>query len=98
MIVEPDAWIYNTTTPGTQPLDQVLTAYFHAQEAEFTNVYTTIRNMPVLAKDGGVLQAGKIKDCTFKAKRSVYVAAGMEAAFRDKTFFLVDVYKDGRLF
>lgn len=98
LYVEPDVWIYNTTTPGTQPLEEVLTAYFHAQEAEFTNVYTTIRNMPVLAKVGGVLQAGKMKNCTFKADRSDYVAAGIEAAFRDKTFFLVDVYKDSRLF
>lgn len=98
LIVEPDKWVYNTNTPGTQPLDQVLMAYFHAQDAEFTNVYTTIKNMPVLARVGGVLQAGKMKSCTFKADRSVYVAAGMEAAFRSKPLFLVSVSKDSRLF
>jgi len=98
LLVEPDKWVYNTNTPGTQPLDQVLTAYFHAQDAEFTNVYTTIRNMPVLARVVGVLQASTMKSCTFKADRSVYVSAGVEAAFRDKEFFLVNMEKDSRLF
>lgn len=98
LVVEPDKWIYNTNTPGTQPLDQVLKAYFHAQDAEFTNIYTTIRNMPVLARVGGVLQASTMKSCTFKADRSVYVSAGMEASFRAKKFFLLNIDKDSRLF
>lgn len=98
LTVEPNKWIYNTNTPGSQPLDQVLKAYFHAQDAEFTNVYTAVKNMPVLARVGGVLRAGTVKSCTFKADRSVYVSAGMEAAFRAKPLFLVNVGRDSRLF
>lgn len=98
LFIEPNKWIYNTDSPGSTALDQVLTCYFHAQDAEFTNVYTTINSAPILWRNGTNLQPGKIKNCDFRADRRVYEAAGMTVAFRNANLTLLNCdYSRGKL-
>lgn len=71
--LSPDAWPVDATIPAGQTLDVSLRSYFHAQNAEFENVFTTLRNMPVLSRQDGTLTLGTLTNVTFKANRKVFV-------------------------
>ena len=70
--LSPDAWPVNPAEQGA-PLDKSLRSYFHAQHATFENVFTTLRNMPVVSRQGGTLTLGMLTDVTFQADRKVFV-------------------------
>ncbi|NQW29927.1 MAG: T9SS type A sorting domain-containing protein [Ignavibacteria bacterium] len=96
--VTPDKWIYNTNTPGSVPLDQNFNAYFLAQYVEFSNVFTTITNMPIFSKEGGFLIGGKLRDCKFTTDRTKYTESSLNAKYRNAKLFLLHVTKDSREF